>query len=181
MTTLADADVIFLLQKVGFPVASFSVMTAIAHAESGFRTDAIGDKDLTEKGECSVGLWQINYRPSRDVTGGPRDPTLNLQPLHNAQAAFMISSSGTRFSPWSTYTNGAYKKYFNEAAAAVQQFLKGTAMPDPDPNVIPAQAPVVALESSPSGHGYWIVCADGEVFAFGDAEYHGRVQGPAKV
>ena len=47
-----------------------------------------------------------------------------------------------------------------------------------DPNVYPAQAPVVAFEVTPSGKGYWIVTADGAVFAFGDAEYHGRVTAP---
>lgn len=43
-----------------------------------------------------------------------------------------------------------------------------------------AQAPVVALQPTPSGEGYWIVTADGAVFAFGDAEYHGRVAAPPK-
>lgn len=46
-------------------------------------------------------------------------------------------------------------------------------------NVYPAQAEVVAAFPTPSGKGYWIVTADGAVFAFGDAEYHGRVQAPA--
>ena len=41
-----------------------------------------------------------------------------------------------------------------------------------------AQAPVVAFEVTPTGKGYWIVTADGAVFAFGDAEYHGRVAAP---
>ena len=50
-------------------------------------------------------------------------------------------------------------------------------VPD-DPNVHQAQAPIVAFESTPTGKGYWIVTADGAVFAFGDAEYHGRVRVP---
>lgn len=54
-------------------------------------------------------------------------------------------------------------------------------MPDTsDPNVHHAQAPVVALEVTPSGDGYWIVTADGAVFAFGDARYHGRVVAPSR-
>jgi hypothetical protein len=48
-------------------------------------------------------------------------------------------------------------------------------MPDDVPQ---AQAPVVAIESTPTGEGYWIVTADGAVFAFGDARYHGRVAAP---
>lgn len=50
-------------------------------------------------------------------------------------------------------------------------------MPDDVPQ---AQAPVVAFEVSPTGKGYWIVCADGAVFAFGDATYHGRVAAPVR-
>lgn len=50
-------------------------------------------------------------------------------------------------------------------------------MPD-DPNIPNATAPVVALVPTPSGGGYWIVTKAGEVFAFGDARYHGRVEAP---
>lgn len=51
------------------------------------------------------------------------------------------------------------------------------AMPD-DPNVHQAQAPIVAFEVTPSGNGYYVVTADGAVFAFGDARYLGRVEAP---
>lgn len=50
-------------------------------------------------------------------------------------------------------------------------------MPD-DPNVHQAQAPIVAFEVTPSGNGYYVVTADGAVFAFGDAKYLGRVAAP---
>lgn len=50
-------------------------------------------------------------------------------------------------------------------------------MPE-DENVHQAQAPVVALEVTPSGQGYYVLTADGAVFAFGDAVYHGRVVTP---
>jgi hypothetical protein len=35
--------------------------------------------------------------------------------------------------------------------------------------------PVVGLASTPSGKGYWLAGADGGIFAFGDAAYHGSV------
>ena len=54
---------------------------------------------------------------------------------------------------------------------------EGAAVPE-DPNVVKAQAPIVAFEATPTGKGYWIVTADGAVFAFGDATYHGRVDAP---
>jgi len=34
-------------------------------------------------------------------------------------------------------------------------------------------APIVAIAATPSGNGYWLVGADGGVFAFGDARYAG--------
>jgi hypothetical protein len=37
--------------------------------------------------------------------------------------------------------------------------------------------PVVGMESTPSGLGYWLVAADGGVFSFGDARYRGSLGG----
>lgn len=51
------------------------------------------------------------------------------------------------------------------------------ALPD-DPNIPNAQAKIVAAFPTPTGKGYWIITADGAVFAFGDAEYHGRIEAP---
>ena len=41
----------------------------------------------------------------------------------------------------------------------------------------PLSAPVVGLEATPDGGGYWEVAADGGVFAFGDAGYYGSAAG----
>ena len=142
------------------------IAVAIAHAESGFRTDAIGDVNLTEPGEKSVGLWQINYRPSRDPDGGWRDPILNLDPSHNAQAAFLISGGGARFTPWSAYTNSAYKPFLAEAISAYQTLLQEVIVPTIGPTLI-------QLQTTPSGQGYYILADDGAIYAFGDAIYHG--------
>jgi hypothetical protein len=45
----------------------------------------------------------------------------------------------------------------------------------------PLNAPVVAMASTPDGHGYWLVSADGGVFAFGDAVFHGSMAGQPLV
>ena len=37
----------------------------------------------------------------------------------------------------------------------------------------PLNAPVVGLSRTPDGKGYWLVAADGGVFAFGDALFTG--------
>jgi len=34
-------------------------------------------------------------------------------------------------------------------------------------------APVVSIALTPDGKGYWLVAADGGVFAFGDAPFEG--------
>lgn len=42
---------------------------------------------------------------------------------------------------------------------------------------VPAAAdPIVCIAPSPSGGGYWLVSASGNVFAFGDAKYYGGLQ-----
>ncbi|MGH9034874.1 MAG: hypothetical protein ACRD0O_03855, partial [Acidimicrobiia bacterium] len=37
----------------------------------------------------------------------------------------------------------------------------------------PLNQPVVGMAATPSGRGYWLAAADGGVFAFGDAVFHG--------
>jgi hypothetical protein len=39
------------------------------------------------------------------------------------------------------------------------------------------QAAVVGIATTPDGAGYWLVAADGGVFAFGDAGFHGSLSG----
>jgi hypothetical protein len=34
-------------------------------------------------------------------------------------------------------------------------------------------SPVVGMTPTPTGHGYWLVAADGGVFSFGDARFAG--------
>jgi LysM repeat protein len=64
----------------------------IAMAESGgnqYATGTVGER----------GYWQIN----------PNHGSLSTyDPLGNAQAAVIISDNGTNWSPWTTYTSGAY-------------------------------------------------------------------------
>ncbi len=45
----------------------------------------------------------------------------------------------------------------------------------PAPGHLPS--PVVGMAATPTGHGYWNVAADGGVFAFGDAGFHGSMGG----
>ncbi len=38
-------------------------------------------------------------------------------------------------------------------------------------------SPIVGMAATPLGDGYWLVAADGGVFPFGDAAYHGSLVG----
>lgn len=45
-----------------------------------------------------------------------------------------------------------------------------------DSKRVPVNAPVVGMAATPTGKGYWIVCADGGVFGFGDADFFGNTE-----
>lgn len=95
--TLAQLQLLAL--AVGF--ADPALAAAVAMAESGGNPDALGD------GGASVGLWQIDtaYHPELDAER-LRDPAFN------ARAAYAISTGGRDFSPWSTFTSGAYRAFY---------------------------------------------------------------------
>jgi hypothetical protein len=69
------------------------VAAEVAMAESGGDPNAISPTD-------DYGLWQIN-RPSWGSQA-------SLDPVVNARAAIAISGDGTDWTPWTTFTSGAY-------------------------------------------------------------------------
>jgi hypothetical protein len=92
------------------------IMAAIALAESGGRTDALNDRAP----DYSVGLWQINYYgsllPGRTKAyGSPQQ--LMSDPNRQAKAAISILH-GQGLGAWSTYTNGAYRKFLSGSSTA---------------------------------------------------------------
>lgn len=91
---------------VAVGMAEPDVGAAIAMAESGGRTQAMGD------GGKSVGLWQIN------VEACPKEYANKDMLRHggfNAVAANAMSNGGTNWQPWATFRNGTYKKYLPKA------------------------------------------------------------------
>ena len=42
----------------------------------------------------------------------------------------------------------------------------------------PLNQPVVGMAATPDGKGYWLVAADGGIFAFGDARFYGSTGQP---
>lgn len=65
-------------------------------------------------------------------------------------------------------------------AALPNLYLLANGQPKETPvsdDLVPrVNAPIVGIAMTPTGNGYLIVCADGGVFAFGDAKFLGRVE-----
>lgn len=76
----------------GNPDAAF-MAAEIAEAESGGDQYAVSPTD-------DFGYWQIN---------GSHGALATLNAYGNARAAIIISNNGTDWSPWTTYTSGAYE------------------------------------------------------------------------
>lgn len=125
--------------NAGFRGDALVTAVAIAGAESSYNPGAVGDVSLqNNKWGPSVGLWQnrtlknpqewtgVDRKRDIDQVGGSN----NVQ--NNANLAYDISNGGTNFRPWSTFTDGAYKKYLTEARNAVEQICN----PPPAPNTI---------------------------------------------
>jgi hypothetical protein len=81
-----------LWESAGGSYGTAFIAAEIAMAESGGNPNAISPTN-------DYGLWQIN---------GSHGAQATLDPLGNARAAVAISSDGTDWSPWTTFTSGAY-------------------------------------------------------------------------
>lgn len=95
-----------------------SIAVAIALAESGGNPQAHNSRPP----DNSYGLWQINMlgalaAPRRKSFGITSNEQL-YDPAINARAMMNISSNGSNFRPWTTFTSGAYIKHIQEARAS---------------------------------------------------------------
>lgn len=116
MATLTCAQVAELVKRVGFPNTAVPganlylhvVMVAVCKAESSNREEIVNSIGC-------VGLFQINAPVHKKY-----DARLLKQGEYNTKAALDIyKSQGLR--AWEAYTNGAYKKYVDEARRGVAQ------------------------------------------------------------
>jgi hypothetical protein len=113
------------IQEGGLSPQAAVLATAIALAESGGNSDAVGDVGLENATwGPSVGLWQIRSLKAQTGTGGPRDVTQLKDPRFNARAMRAISTGGTNWRPWSTYTSGSYKKQLSKIGSG--DLVEGT-------------------------------------------------------
>lgn len=117
LTASVDVDLTdlrTLLLIAGFPPDKIDVAQAVAMAESGGYSDAVGDLTLMDaKWGPSVGLFQVRSLRHPPSFGGAdlwRWAWPLRNPLYNAQAAWAITNGGD-WSKWSTFTSGAYRAH----------------------------------------------------------------------
>ena len=105
MSNLSLSDMSALALAAGFPDPALAA--AIAMAESGGNPAAVGDTQPGVLGP-SIGLWQI------DLYFHPQYTQAELvDPAANARAAYAIwLAAGKKFTPWSTYNAGLYKRWY---------------------------------------------------------------------
>lgn len=113
MATLSYAQLRAYAAAAG--AANPDVAAAVAMAESGGSTTAHN----AVPPDNSYGLWQINMYgsmgPARRKQFGLSSNAQLTDPATNARAMVVISSGGTNFSPWTTYSSGKYKKFLQGA------------------------------------------------------------------
>lgn len=98
---------------------------AVALAEHGGRVDERATNRNSD-GSVDSGIWQINsvHRQAHP------DWTVEWlkDPQHNSEAMAVVSNNGTNWQPWTTFRNGAYRRYMPEAEQAVDN-VTGTGGP----------------------------------------------------
>jgi hypothetical protein len=116
MPVLSTREIYEAARDAGFTPHQAVTWTAIALAESRGRTGALNDK-----GEHSVGLWQINVAGNvrKNKWGDLTDPEVN------ARAAYEISRHGRDMRPWTTThdrnkgTAADYRRYLDDVEAEI--------------------------------------------------------------
>lgn len=108
------------LYRHGFRGKALDTAFAVALAESGGRTSAMGDINLqTAKWGPSVGPFQIRSLKKWQAYHDPyRDASRLINPDFNIESAYIKSKHGTNWKPWSTFQNGAFAKFLDDAAKA---------------------------------------------------------------
>jgi hypothetical protein len=128
MAKLSQAQIAMYAQAAG--MANPALMAAIAMAESD-EGDPMAHNALPP--DDSYGLWQVNMigklGDNRRKQFGLKSNEELYNPAVNARvAASILKSQG--LSAWSTYTSGAYKKYYN-GSSVTQAGLK-----DPEDKIL---------------------------------------------
>ncbi|NUT53892.1 MAG: transglycosylase SLT domain-containing protein [Saccharothrix sp.] len=125
MSKLSPEQIARHAHEAGFRGQDLTIAVAVALAESG------GDPRAhnSTPPDNSYGLWQINMLgslgPARRREFGLESNRELFDPTENARAANRISGDGRSWTPWTTYTSGAYKRHLDEARRGVEAMKRG--------------------------------------------------------
>lgn len=130
-TVLPARAICALLRNVGLSLSDARVtLTAIALAESG--------GDVEKVVGTRRGLWQVD-----DSSGFDRHRIIT-DAAYAARVAVEMSGVGVTFTPWPSYTNGAYRTFLNaarqgeaQAASVSGSILDEAGTYNPVPRVVP--------------------------------------------
>jgi LysM repeat protein len=124
---LGDQQIARHVVDGGFVGEERVVAVAIVLAESGGRTDAIGDVALENATfGPSVGLFQIRSLRADKGSGRTRDELANVDPATNARHARQVFlEAGSRFTPWSTFNHDTHRQFLGRAQDAVNAVGSG--------------------------------------------------------
>lgn len=103
----------------GFGPGQAATMVEIELAESGGDVDAVGDTSLENATwGPSIGAPQIRTLKGQTGSGSDRDiEALTGDIVAQDKAAYDISQHGADFSPWTSFTSGAYATYSSTLSA----------------------------------------------------------------
>ncbi|HUQ59133.1 transglycosylase SLT domain-containing protein [Lentzea sp.] len=120
MSRLSPEQIARHARAAGFDGQGLTIAVAVALAESGGDPRAHNSKPPDD----SYGLWQINMLgamgPERRGRYGLDSNRELFDPRVNAKVANSLSGDGKSWTPWSTYTSGAYRKYLDVARRAAR-------------------------------------------------------------
>jgi TP901 family phage tail tape measure protein len=111
--TVGGTSLMSMIERAGFRGRAAATMYGIVMAESGGNAHALNNNPRT--GDLSYGLAQINMigglGPSRRRAFHLSSDSALYDPLTNLRVAYSLSGHGRNFSPWTTYTSGAFRHY----------------------------------------------------------------------
>ena len=113
--TLTDDQLASIARQAGFPENEIPTAVAVARAESSGNPRAHN----TKPPDNSYGLWQVNMYgqlgPDRRKAFGITNNDALFDPAVNARAAYQIWKQ-QGWKGWSTFNNGSYRKFLNQAS-----------------------------------------------------------------
>lgn len=117
MAKLTTTQISSYAKLAGFSGSDVNIATGVAMAESGGETTAHNSKPPDD----SYGLMQINMigalGPDRRKKFGISKNDELFDPQKNMDAAYIVWK-GSGWNAWTTYKNGAYKKFSDDAGSS---------------------------------------------------------------